>query len=271
MPTASLGSVDIYFESQGPEAGQPLVLIPGLGSQLIAWYDPFCALLVDAGFRVIRFDNRDSGLSGRAQSGYTTSDMAGDVANLIHHLGYGAAHVVGQSMGGVIAQQLAVSHPEVVRSLCIFYSAPHIPSFRVVDAEAQKVRGAAPAASREEAIAQWIERERISGLDGFDEAWIARFARTFVERAYSPEGQLRQESATLNNPDLGERLRELRQPTVVIHGREDRLVSWKGGVAIADAVRGSELHVFAGMGHQVRPDLWADYAELIQRNATRAN
>jgi pimeloyl-ACP methyl ester carboxylesterase len=270
VPYAELGAVRLYYEMSGPEDGEPLVLIHGLGAQMIAWYPGFCAELESAGFRLIRFDNRDVGLSSKCDGqGYDLQDMADDVAGLLDHVGLDTAHIAGQSMGGMVAQQFALSHPERVRSLCSIYSAPGS-GFLVDDEEVWTVRNQPPAPDREGAIRQYIEREKLSGMDGFDDEWIEAFAAEVYDRNYCPEGSDRQWAAVVDAEDRRPALAQLRVPTVVINGRDDRLVSFLGGLATAQAVPDSELHVYAGMGHQIPPRLWSDIVAVMLRNARRA-
>jgi pimeloyl-ACP methyl ester carboxylesterase len=188
MPYADVGPLQLYYEITGPEDGEPLLLIHGLGAQMIAWYQGFCQALEEAGLKLIRFDNRDIGLSSKLDDApeYGLDDMVSDVAGLMDALGLVSAHVAGQSMGGMIAQQLAILHPERVRSLCSIYSAPS-PEFLTEDEEFWGLLQQPPARNREEAIRRWIETERISGLDGFDDASIYDFAAAIHDRNYCPQ------------------------------------------------------------------------------------
>ncbi|MCE3555910.1 alpha/beta hydrolase [Pseudonocardia sp. RS11V-5] len=271
MPYADLTTHRLYYETQGPESGEPLVLIHGLGAQLIAWFPGFVAELEKHDFRVVLFDNRDIGLSSEFPHDalYTVDDMAADVVGLMDHLGLDSAHIAGQSMGGMIAQQFAITYPERLRSLCSIYSAPHIGFRRTDDPYVQEVRGRRPAADRDSAIAHYIEQERISGLDGLTEQEILEFATAVYDRSHRPDGQARQQRAIMDAPDRRPGLAGITVPTVVIHGRDDRLIDFTGGIATAQAVPDSELHVYAGMGHQIPPHLWSDTAGVIARNARR--
>ncbi|MEA5456766.1 alpha/beta hydrolase [Sinomonas sp. JGH33] len=271
MPYADVGEVRLCYEASGPPAGEPLVLIHGLGAQLVAWYPGFCRALEEQGFRVIRVDNRDIGLSSKMDHAphYTLEDMARDVVGLLDALGLPSAHVAGQSMGGMIAQILAASHPQRVRSLCVIYSAPS-PAYLIEDdEEAMAVLDQGPAPDRESAIRRWIDSERISGLDGFDEEWVAEFAAAIYDRSYCPEGFERQARALRTCRDLTGMLQGVKVPTAVIHGRNDRLISFRGGIASALAIPDAELHVYSGMGHQVKPGLWGDFVHVIARTAQR--
>jgi pimeloyl-ACP methyl ester carboxylesterase len=269
MPYADAGRIRLCYEVTGPQDGEPLLLIHGLGAQLIAWYPGFCRALEAAGLRVIRFDNRDVGLSSKLDDdpAYQLRDMAADAVNLLDALGLGQVHVAGQSMGGMIAQELAISHPQRVRSLCSIYSAP---SAEYLTGELRAILRRPATRGREEAIGQWIETERLSGLDGFDEVWIRDFAAAIYDRDYCPAGFQRQTRALLAAPDLRPGLAQLTMPTAVIHGRDDRLISYQGGIATAAAVPGAELHLYAGLGHQVAPRLWSDFVRVVTRNIERS-
>ncbi|MFI1481842.1 alpha/beta fold hydrolase [Streptomyces sp. NPDC020747] len=271
MPYADLGRVRLCYEVSGPKDGEPLLLIHGLGAQLIAWYPGFCRALEAAGFRLIRFDNRDVGLSSKCddEPDYSLRDMACDVVGLLDALDLTSAHVVGQSMGGMIAQELAISEPERVRSLCSIYSAPGA-EFLTDDEAFWSVLHRPTPQDRERAIGQWIETEKLSGLDGFDDAWLRAFATEIYDRNYCAQGLQRQARAMLNAPDRHAALARLTMPVAVIHGRDDQIISYRGGIATAGAVPGAELHLYAGMGHQVTPRLWDDFVRVITRNAERA-
>lgn len=273
MPYADLGDVSLCYEVTGNARGQPLVLIHGLGAQMIAWYPGFCALLEEAGFRVIRFDNRDVGLSTKIDSTtsdppYTIHDMARDVVGLLDHLGDTSAHLVGQSMGGMIAQQVAISFPDRVRSLTSIYSAPSS-GFTTNDPEVRETRNRRAPSDRTGAIAHWIECERLSGLDGLDAQWIETFAADVYDRSYCPDGAERQMKAVRAAPDRRANLGSLRLPAAVIHGLDDRLISFHGGVATALAIPGAELHLYADMAHQLTPRLWPEYVGVVTRTASR--
>jgi pimeloyl-ACP methyl ester carboxylesterase len=240
VPYADLSKARIYYEVSGPADGLPLLLIHGLGASIAMWDPGLIAAFEQARFRVIQFDNRDVGWSSTSPAPFELADMAQDARELVKHVGLDRVHVAGQSMGGMIAQQFAISYPEVTLSLTSIYSAPgrdHIVSDPELAAE-HRQQGAA--SSREEAVQQFIARETISGLEGLDEAWI---------RAYAEQ---------------------LDVPAAVIHGRNDPLISFAGGIATARAIPGAELHIFANMRHQLRRDLWPDFVRIIQRTALRA-
>lgn len=274
MPIADLTELQLYYELSGPLDGLPLVLIHGSGCQMIEWPPGFLAALELEGFRVINFDNRDVGLSSKLDDAtgdppYTLVDMARDVAQLLDHLGYASAHIVGQSMGGMVAQQVAISCPLQVRSLTSVYSAPNR-DYGVGDAEASELRALPPARSREEAIERRVRQERVSGAQGYDADWIEKHATALYDRCYCPDGARRQSLAARAAPDRTAALANVSVPTAVIHGLDDRYLSPSGGIATATAIPGAELHLYAGMGHQLVPWLWSDIARVIARTAHRA-
>lgn len=273
MPHAHVGNIELYYEVEGDLSAPPLVLIPGQGAQLISWRPEFRALLLQAGFRVIVFDNRDTGLSTKLVTGedYELSNMAADVAGILDHLGIQAAHIVGQSMGGMIAQLVAIEHPDRVLSLCSIYSSPG-PAYittTTTHPEVWAVRERPPAHDRESAIAEYIERERSSGLAEYSEEWIRAYAEETIDRCYYPDGRERQMEAVRRSADRTSGLRELAVPTTVLHGLDDLLIDVAGGIATAGAVPGAELHTYAEMGHQIVPSLCPDYVRAIRRNADR--
>jgi pimeloyl-ACP methyl ester carboxylesterase len=274
VPYADLSKARIYYEVSGPADGLPLLLIHGLGASIAMWDPGLIAAFEQARFRVIQFDNRDVGWSSTSPAPFELADMAQDARELVKHVGLDRVHVAGQSMGGMIAQQFAISYPEVTLSLTSIYSAPgrdHIVSDPELAAE-HRQQGAA--SSREEAVQQFIARETISGLEGLDEAWIRAYAERVIDRDYEREashhGRTIQMQSIMNAPDRTADLEKLDVPAAVIHGRNDPLISFAGGIATARAIPGAELHIFANMRHQLRRDLWPDFVRIIQRTALRA-
>jgi pimeloyl-ACP methyl ester carboxylesterase len=269
MPRADVSIGNIYYEVEGEPSDPPLLLIAGQGAQLISWPCELRNRLLDSGFRLILFDNRDCGLSSAVEGAYDISDMADDVAELLDVLHIDAAHIVGQSMGGMIAQELTVRHPHRVLSLCSIYSAPGA-AFVTSDPEIWTVREKEPALDRDGAIRQYIENERISGLEEYSEEWILEYATTVVDRAYRPDGAARQLAAVRRQRDRTRALTDVNVPTVVLHGLDDVLVHHSGGLATAAAIDGAELHLYAAMGHQLLPSLFEDYTRAITRNCLRS-
>lgn len=288
MATAKANGIEIEYEQLGDPAAPALLLVMGLGAQLIDWPDEFCGLLVGAGFRVIRFDNRDAGLStalddsgvpdipalmggDRSAAPYLIADMAADTAGLLDALGVDRAHVVGASLGGMIAQQLTVDFPERVASLCSIMSMTGDLAVGAPTPAAASGLGRPPAATREEAIAGTVTFSRIIGSPGYDVSDSERLARATAkyDRSYRPLGTLRQYAAVLASPDRTPALRNVGVPTLVVHGEADPLIGVDGGRATAAAVPGAELLLIPGMGHDLPRALWPRIVEAIAANARR--
>jgi pimeloyl-ACP methyl ester carboxylesterase len=298
---AEANGLRLAYESIGE--GEPLLLIMGFGAQLTHWPDPFCQALAGCGFRVIRFDNRDVGLSshldglrappfpvllarrlagprlgrlgplGRGEVPYTLADMAGDTAGLMDHLGLSRAHVVGASMGGMIGQCLAIAHPHRVMSLVSIMSHPgELQHHLDINPRAVRFLLRAPARSVEEAMDHGEALFRAIGSPGFpfDAAGVRERSRRSYLRAFYPAGVVRQRAAILASPGRSAALAGLRLPATVIHGAADPLIRVTGGIATARAIPGAELAVIEGMGHDLPELLWPKLVELISRTAGRA-
>jgi pimeloyl-ACP methyl ester carboxylesterase len=258
-----------------------VLLVMGLGGQMVAWDDEFCAMLADRGHYVIRFDNRDIGLSthldqaapgkpvsaflGRRPA-YLIEDMAEDAAGLVEQLDVGSVHVVGVSMGGCISQALALAHPGLVRSLTSMSSSTG--SRRVghprLDVVGKLLLGK-PAKSRAEAIALSESMFRRIGSPGYpiDVERLSRIAGLAYDRRYDPAGSARQFAAILGSPDRTAALANVAVPTLVMHGEADPLIAVSGGRATAAAIPNSRLVTFPGMGHDIPEPLWPRFAEEI--------
>jgi pimeloyl-ACP methyl ester carboxylesterase len=283
--------IEICYEVHGDAGDPPMLLIMGLGAQLTMWRDELVGELVERGFRVIRFDNRDVGLStwldeagvpdlaGAVAGGelpppvYTLEDMAADAAGLLDALGIGAAHVVGASMGGMIAQTFAVRYPERTLSLCSIMSTTGDPAVGQADASlVGELFVAAPPRTPEEAEEAALRAVALIGSPGYpaDDAAVRAYARAAFLRANHPEGVARQTLAVVHQRDRTGDLRKLSCPTLVIHGESDPLVHPSGGRATAEAVPGAELWMQPGVGHDLPPALYAETAERIAANARRA-
>jgi pimeloyl-ACP methyl ester carboxylesterase len=289
LPQARTNGIDLWYETIGDPGDPPLILVMGLGEQLIAWPDGFCVALADRGFHVVRFDNRDMGRStwlddlgdpdvpalfggDLSTARYRLSDMAADTAGLIETLGAGPAHVVGVSMGGMIAQQLVVDRPDLVASLASIMSTTGDPSVGQVTMADPAALFPAPGADRAAAIAANVALYRLIGSPGFplDEDALAERSAAKYDRGHHPAGMVRQFAAIAASPDRTAALAAVKVPTVVIHGEEDPLVHVSGGRATAAAIPGAELLTVPGMGHDLPEAAWERIIDAISANAGKA-
>jgi pimeloyl-ACP methyl ester carboxylesterase len=235
------------------------------------WDVEFCELLVAAGYYVLRFDNRDVGLStwfddaDPAELAYTLSDMAADAAGLLDALGIESAHVVGGSMGGMIAQTFAIDFPTKTRTLTSIMSTTGDLAVGQPTPEALGALLGPPPSSRDEAIERSVQSAKVIGSPGydFDESAIREYAASSYDRAFHPAGMLRQTAAIVTQPDRTAALQALRVPALVIHGADDPLVDVSGGRATADAVAGARLKVVPGMGHDLPPALYDEIVDSL--------
>jgi pimeloyl-ACP methyl ester carboxylesterase len=288
VPRARANGIELEYETFGDRAGQPLLLIAGLSQQLIGWDDDFCAQLAERGFQVIRFDNRDCGLStwmegaghadmaaalsGNPKPAYQLDDLADDAAGLLDALGIGAAHLVGASMGGFIAQLVALNHPDRTLSLTSIMSGPGGKDGVAPKPEGAAILMVAPPATREERIEQGMSMRRVlkgSG-DPFDQEFERARATRAVDRAYYPAGVGRQLVAILAAVSRLERLKKVSVPTLVIHGTDDVLIPVENGRLVAAAVPGARLIEFEGMGHDLPRRVWPDGLDAIEKIARQA-
>ncbi len=270
----------IHFETRGDAAAIPLVLIEGSGAQLIGWRDGFVDRLIARGFRVIRLDNRDVGLSDklagedRLEACYTLADMADDVFGVLDRLGLESAHIVGQSMGGAIAQTMALAQPGRVRSLGLFYTAPAFGAEFVTDEIREILLAGAPTlpVSRQEQVDELVSRARLAASTNhpFDEAWATQLAQMSLDRCDRTDGVTRQGAAMMQAGDWREALERLTMPVAIFHGRADRLVKIEAGFELGRRLKTSELHIYPGMGHEIALPLWDEFADIIARTARRA-
>jgi pimeloyl-ACP methyl ester carboxylesterase len=265
------------------------VLIAGLGRQLIGWDDAFCDRIVDEGFRVLRFDNRDAGRSthidrapsfdlgavkkgGRDVVAYTLEDMASDTAGLLDALGIDDAHVVGTSMGGMIAQTLAITHPARVRSLCSIMSTTGADDAGGPTPEALAVVTRRLPTDRVGYVGGELANSVVIGSHGalVDEEWRRQRFERFYDRGIDPAGTARQIMAIVASGDRTAALAGVSVPTLVIHGEVDPLMPLSGGEATVRAIPGAQLLVIPGMGHEIPPAVQPEVVAAIVTNARRA-
>jgi pimeloyl-ACP methyl ester carboxylesterase len=286
--TAQANGIEIVYETIGDPSNPPLLLVMGLGMQLIHWDVELCELLAGRGFQVIRFDNRDAGLSTkidapvpdmrraivglRLDAPYRLRDMADDAFGLLDHLGIESAHVVGASMGGMIGQTMAIERPERVLSLTSIMSTTGErragrPKLRVWGALMRQ----APR-ERDAYIERFVRVFKLIGSPGYrvGEERMRELAAATYDRGHHTAGTARQLAAIMASGDRTAQLRSLAVPTTVIHGRADPLVPFRGGRATAAAIPDARLIAIPGMGHDLPRELWPQIADAIAETAARA-
>jgi pimeloyl-ACP methyl ester carboxylesterase len=274
--------IEITYESFGDAAAPPVLLIMGLGSQMLGWHEGFCEELAGRGLRPIRFDNRDVGLSTHfpnapmpdfaaamrgdtSSASYNLSDMAADTVGLLHALGLASSHLVGASMGGFIAQTVACEYPERVRSLTSVMSNTGAPGVGQPSPDTAALFSGGSPKTREDVMDRAVLGVRIVGSPGYpaDEDEVRERAGLAYDRAHDPVGLIRQSLATLASGDRTARLHSVAAPTLVIHGKADKMIDVSGGIATAEAIPGAELVLIEGMGHNLPRVLWPRLAALI--------
>jgi pimeloyl-ACP methyl ester carboxylesterase len=295
MAQIGVGELSLEYERFGPADRPTVLLVMGLGAQMTRWPAALCEAIVARGFHVIRFDNRDIGLSTKldwlgipdigalfaarsagtlATPPYTLGDMAGDAVGLLDALGIAQAHIVGASMGGMIAQLIAADHPDHTLSLTSIMSTTANPAVPPGKPEALMalMSPAAPAGDWEAIATRGVRISRIIGSPAYpqDEAVLREGSLADARRCYHPQGAARQMAAVLCAEDRRPKLQALRAPTVVLHGADDPLVPVEGGEDTAANIPGAELRIVPGMGHDLPPALIATVADAIEAAARRA-
>jgi pimeloyl-ACP methyl ester carboxylesterase len=284
LPTARANGIEICYDTTGDPSDPTVLLVMGLGGQLIQWDQELCGLIAERGFHVVRFDNRDVGLSTHVEGGadvfrlftseasgspppsvpYLLSDMADDAVGLLDHLGVDRAHVVGVSMGGMIAQSIALTHPERVLTLTSIMSTTGDTDVGHPTAEAMAALVAPPAQSREAAQDGAVRQAHVWGSPGlFDEDHLRRIAGESWDRCHEPLGIARQLAAILASGSRSPGLATLAIPTLVIHGSADTLVQPSGGERTAEVIPDAKLLMVEGMGHDLSRPLWPTLVDAI--------
>lgn len=290
MPTTNVDGIDLYFEELGDRSCPTVLMVSGLGAQCVVYDDEMCEAIAAHGYHVVRFDNRDVGLSTHLDdrpadpfaalaamgegavidAPYTLADMAADAIGLLDALDVEAAHVFGSSMGGMIAQTMAIAHPERVTTLTSLMSTTGEPEVGMPSPEClgSLISIMVPAATRAERIDNGVALARTIGTpSAFDEERARQRATLFVDRAYDPAGTSRQLVAVFASGSRAEGLSSLGMPTVVMHGDEDPLVHVSGGMRTAELVPGAELRILEAMGHDMPPQYWDRIVGGIVDNA----
>lgn len=286
--TAKANGIDIAYETFGDATKPPLLLVMGLGAQMIAWDEDFVQKIVDRGFYVIRYDNRDVGLSSKIEGGprpdvaaatrgdassasYTLNEMADDGISLLDALGIAKAHIVGASMGGMIVQAMAIRHSERVLSMASIMSATGDRTVGQATPEAMAALTSPPPKTREEAVANAVKSASVVAPGvAIDEAKVGEAAGRAFDRSFYPVGMARQLVGIIASPDRTEDLKKVTVPTVVIHGEADALVTPSGGKATADAIPGAKLVMVPNMGHNLPDQAVPTVVDAIVENTKRA-
>ena len=272
MAMASNGSCEIYYEAFGDPAEPTLLLVNGLGSQCINYHEDWCALFAERGLHVVRFDNRDIGMStkfdaapvGAKGEAYTISDMADDGIAVLDALDVERAHVMGLSMGGMIVQVMAIDHPDRLLSMTSVMSRTGERGYGEPTAEAFALLTAPPAVDRESFASGHVAGQRVWGSPAFaDEDRWRRDAERAFDRCFHPSGSMRQYQAIIASPSRADGLRHVTTPALVMHGDRDTLIDISGGRRTAELIPGARFEVIEGMGHDYPPQLWDRWVDLV--------
>lgn len=293
MPTTEANGIEVFHETFGDPTDPTLLLVNGLGTQAIAQEPEYCEALAALGLQVIRYDNRDVGLSthidspvgdvfeafatvmagGEVHAPYTLSDMAADGIGLLDALGIESAHILGSSMGGMIVQTMAIEHPERVLSLTSIMSTTGEPEYGMPEPDCLVGLSSTmvPAENRSERIEAGVHLQKIIGSPGeWDEGRVRQRVTAAVDRSYDPDGVARQMTAILASGSRAEGLAKLAVPTMVLHGDADPLVNISGGERTTELVPDAELRVMPGMGHDLPPAYWDRTVDAVKAVSERA-
>lgn len=286
---AKVNHIEIAYETFGHSKNCPITLIMGLGTQMVFWDEEFCHKLAKRGFFVIRFDNRDIGLSTHLNQAftpnvsklimkkkvvpgdvpYTLEDMADDTVGLLDSLQIETANIVGLSMGGMIGQILALKHPDRVRTLTSIMSTTGDPDLPPPEPKAQRVLFSVPPSDRDGFIkfSQYVWKVISGSRYPVDQDLVRKWAELSYERGLNQEGVARQFAAIVASGSRKEALGKINVPTLIIHGDEDPLFPLQCGLETAKAIPGAKLEVIEGMGHSIPPDLWPKLIDLLASHA----
>ncbi|MFX1572750.1 MAG: alpha/beta fold hydrolase [Promethearchaeota archaeon] len=293
MPKAKVNNIEIEYETFGNPSDKPLLLVMGLGGQMIAWDKEFIQFFLDRGFYVIRYDNRDVGLSTKFEEAgrpnimkaiaamqrgetieapYSLEDMADDAIGILNALKIDKAHICGASMGGMIAQIITFRHPNRVLSLTSIMSTTGNPDLPQPTSEAMQVLVTPAPTERSAYIENSLKVGRLLYGSGFpfNEERSRKIAEKVFDRCFYPLGFGRQLLAILANGDRRSKLSSIKVPTLVIHGGDDPLVPLEGGKETAKSIPGAELLIIDGMGHSLPPEIWGQISDAIAENAAKA-
>lgn len=290
MPRVAANGIELEYDTTGSPTDAPLLLVAGLAAQMVWWEEDLCEALADRGFYVIRFDNRDCGRStvlegvevdvvaevarimggGQGRAPYRLSTLADDAWGLLDALGIDQAHLCGASMGGMVAQEMAIGDPDRVLSLTSIMSMTGDPDVGWPDPQALGAVLEAPRADRDGYVEDVVRASQlVAGEEWFEEDRVRRRAERYWERGSHPGGAARQIVAILASGSRSEGLRRLDLPAMVIHGDADPLVTLSGGERTAECLRGSELVIFEGVGHDLPSPLWPRVVDAIVSVAAR--
>jgi pimeloyl-ACP methyl ester carboxylesterase len=259
---ATNGDVELYYETFGDPADPTLVLVNGLSSQCINYPVAWCELFVAEGYQVVRFDNRDVGLSTKCEGiDYGLSDMAGDVIAVLDAIGVTTAHVMGLSLGGMIVQRLAIDHPDRIRTMTSVMSRTGEPGYGDSTKEALAFLIAPPATSRDDYVENHVQALKVYGSkpEWVDDDESRARAGGAYDRCFCPAGVGRQMVAAMSGGSRDAELAQLRVPTLVLHGDRDTLITPSGGEHTAEVIPGARFHLIEGMGHDYPPAVWPEW------------
>jgi pimeloyl-ACP methyl ester carboxylesterase len=272
MAMAQNGSCEIYYETFGAPSNPTLLMVNGLGSQCINYHEEWCEMFAAQGLRVVRYDNRDVGMSTKFDSApigaqgeaYTISDMAADGIAVLDAIGVDHAHVMGLSMGGMIVQVMAIEHPQRLLSMTSVMSRTGEPDYGQSTPGAFALLTAAPPLDRESYVDAHIAGLRVWGSPAFaDEDRWRRDAERAFDRCFHPSGPARQFRAVGAAPSRADGLRQVSTPTLVMHGDCDTLIDISGGRRTAELIPGARFEVIEGMGHDYPPQVWSRWVDLV--------